>query len=132
VITFDTSVLLSLADQREQNFDIALEVLRSNRPPFIIPMAIMSEICYLIEDRVGQRSLVAFLQDIAAGRFELDFGEIDLPRIVELVLRYQDMPLGYADAAVIACAERHGGRVATLDYRHFAAVAREGTIQIVP
>jgi hypothetical protein len=33
---------------------------------------------------------------------------------------------------VIACAERNGGRVAAFDLRHFAAVAREGTIQIVP
>jgi hypothetical protein len=75
---------------------------------------------------------VAFLQDIAADRFQLDVGDVDLPRIVALVQRYHDMPLGYAEAAVIACAERNGGRVATIDLRHFAAVAREGTIQIVP
>jgi predicted nucleic acid-binding protein len=72
------------------------------------------------------------LADIERGAFTLDCGEGDLARIRELVVRYQDFPLGYADAAVVACAERHGGRVATLDLRHFGAVAREGTIQIVP
>jgi predicted nucleic acid-binding protein len=41
------------------------------------------------------------------------------------------MPLGFADAAVIACAERRGGKVLTYDQRHFSVVAREGTIQIV-
>jgi predicted nucleic acid-binding protein len=42
------------------------------------------------------------------------------------------LPLGSADAAVIACAERHGGRVLTLDRRHFGVVEREGTISLVP
>jgi predicted nucleic acid-binding protein len=33
-----------------------------------------------------------------------------------------DLPLGFADAAVIACAESKGGRVLTLDRRHFDVV----------
>ena len=132
MITFDTSMLLSLADDREEHFAKASEFLYSSRPPFVIPVPILSEICYLLEEWVGMRSLMTFLDDISAGSFVLDCGEHDLPRIRELVQRYADMPLGYADAAVIACAERNGGRVATFDLRHFAAVAREGTIQIVP
>jgi len=31
---------------------------------------------------------------------------------------YVDLPLGFPDAAVIACAERSGGRVLTLDLRN--------------
>ncbi len=45
-------------------------------------------------------------------------------RVRELVRRYADLPLGFADAAVTACAERHRGRVLTTDYRHFPVVAR--------
>lgn len=56
----------------------------------------------------------------------------DLARIRALVRRYADLPLGFADAAVIACAEREGGRVLTLDTRHFGTVAREGTITPSP
>jgi hypothetical protein len=33
---------------------------------------------------------------------------------------------------VIECAERPGGKVLTLDRRHFGAVEREGTIQVLP
>jgi hypothetical protein len=36
-----------------------------------------------------------------------------------------------ADAAVVACTERHGGKGMTLDLRHFCVVSREGTITIV-
>ena len=92
----------------------------------------MAEVTYLIETRLGSRTLEIFLEDIDLGNYALDCGEIDLPRVRELIRRYDDMPLGYADASVIACAERNGGRVATIDLRHFAAIAREGTIQIVP
>jgi predicted nucleic acid-binding protein len=41
-----------------------------------------------------------------------------------LVAIYQDLPLGTADASVVACAERLGiTEVATVDFRHFT-VAR--------
>jgi hypothetical protein len=39
--------------------------------------------------------------------------------------------LGAADAAVVACAERNGGRVLTVD-RDFGVVAGEGTITVLP
>jgi hypothetical protein len=33
---------------------------------------------------------------------------------------------------VIACAERHGGKVLKVDRRHFGVVDREGMIQELP
>jgi uncharacterized protein len=45
------------------------------------------------------------------GAYSLDCDEDDLPRIRELASRYESLPLGFSDAAVIACAERGGGRV---------------------
>jgi len=45
---------------------------------------------------------------------------------------YADLPLGFADATVIACAERSGRKVLTLDRRHFGVVAREDTIEVLP
>ncbi len=98
----------------------------------IIPAAILAEIAYFIEKRSGARQLVQFVEDIVAARYILDYDEHRWPRILELVRRYQDLPLGLADATVIECAERHGGRVLTLDRRHFGVVEREGTIQVLP
>jgi len=40
-----------------------------------------------------------------------------------LVERYEDLPLGFADAGVISCAERNGSRVLTLNLRHFGVVS---------
>jgi predicted nucleic acid-binding protein len=47
----------------------------------------------------------------------------DIARAADLVEKYADLPLGTADACVIALAERLGvTRVATLDKRHFSVV----------
>jgi predicted nucleic acid-binding protein len=62
----------------------------------------------------------------------LDCGEQDFARVRTLVRRYADLPLGLVDAAVLACAERNGGRVLTLDWRHFGVVARVGRITVLP
>lgn len=125
-------MLLTLFDRRSPRHEELSNFIRTERQSRLIPVGILSEIGYFIEDRITPHYISIFLKDIENGAYTLDCGESDLPRIQELVLRYQDMPLGYADAAVIACAERHGGQVATLDYRHFNAIAHEGTIQIVP
>jgi len=91
----------------------------------------LTEISYFVERHQGQRQLAKFVRDLLLGRFKIDTGIDDLPRILELVERYADLPLGFVDAAVIACAERNGGRVLTYDYRHFGVVAGEETITLV-
>lgn len=132
MVTLDTSALFIAMNRDAPQHAAFREFFASCRGPLIIPVGIMSEITYLVETRLGLQTVDVFLEDIELGSYLLDCGDRDLPRIRELVHRYHDMPLGYANASVIACAERNGGQVATLDLRHFSAVAREGTIQIVP
>ena len=98
----------------------------------MLPVPILAEVTYLIERTLAFNLLEEFLRNVIQGEFALDCCDEDYPRALELVTRYRDLPLGYADAAVIACAERRGGRVLTLDHRHFGVVAREGTIQVLP
>lgn len=98
----------------------------------MIPAGILGEAAFMIEQRLPPQALPPFLHDLASGGFRLDCGEDDFPRIGALVERYADLPLGFADAAVIACAERHGGRVLTPDRRHFGVVAREGRSTLAP
>lgn len=46
----------------------------------------------------------------------------DLERCFELMVQYGDAPMDFADASVVAVAERSGiDRVFTLDRRHFSA-----------
>ena len=91
----------------------------------------MSKLAYMVESRVGVSAFDAVLRDVERGRYVLDCGERDIPRIRELIRRYANLPLGYADATVIACAERLGAPVFTFDRRHFDVVSAEGTFSVV-
>jgi len=132
LITLDTSALYALLDRRDPDHVSVLEALQSDPGPFVVPAGIMAELAYLVESRLGATAMDAVLADLESGAYSLDCGEDDLPRIRSLTTRYESLPLGYADSAVIACAERSGGRVLTLDVRHFGVVAREGTIDVFP
>jgi predicted nucleic acid-binding protein len=132
VITLDTSAVVALLDASEPGHARSVATLRQERPPYVLPAGILGEVGYLVESRLGTRVLVRFLSDIAAGAFALDCGEGDTSRIRTLVERYADLPLGFSDAAVIACAERNGGRVLTLDQRDFSVVGREVPLAILP
>jgi uncharacterized protein len=108
-----------------------IQLLRAETGSRLVPGAILAEIAYMLEQRAGPWLVLSFVQDLQSGAYTLDCGEENLTRVCELMDRYQDLPLGLADAAVIACAERHGKKVLTLD-GHFAVVAREGTIEVLP
>lgn len=82
--------------------------------------------------RLGEVALRPLVQALDGGILALDCGERDFARVGELLARYGDLRLGLVDAAVIACAERNGGRVMTFDRRDMRVVAREKTIVIVP
>jgi predicted nucleic acid-binding protein len=132
LITLDTSGVLALLSRRDPAHEPATEAFAADPGPYLVPAATLGEIGYFVESRLGAPVLDGFLGDLAEGAFELDCGRDDFKRVRELVARYDDLPLGLVDAAVIACAERNGGRLLTLDVRDFAVVAREGTISILP
>lgn len=78
----------------------------------------------MIGTRLGWQAEVRFLGDLASGAFTIEaLHPADPLRIAELVARYHDLPLGTADASVIAAAERLNiAQVATVDRRHFSVV----------
>lgn len=132
MITLDTSGVLALLSADDRNHRQARSVLQQDRGPYIVPCAILGEAAFMLERELSPPALDAFLGDIESGGFTLDFDRRDLQRARILIKRYADLRLGFVDAAVIACAERNGGRVLTLDLRHFGVVAREGTLTVFP
>lgn len=132
MITLDTSGLFAALNADEPSHERVRTALMAEARPYIVPAGILSEATYLIEQRLRSRLLYQFLDDLATGLFTLDCGEGDFTRVRMLVRRYADMPLGFADAAVVACAERNGGRILTLDMRHFGPIARELPLRLLP
>ena len=132
MITLDTSGLLALFDRKDSHHAACVQVYTADSGPAIVPAAILAEIGWFLEDRrrFPPQLLHTFLGDLADGAYAVEWIDEDSVRIAALVERYDDLPLGVADAAVIACAERHGGNVLTTD-RHFSqVVGRDPTIHI--
>ena len=121
--------MLNRADRDHESVRTAVF---EDRGPYLVPAGILAEIAYMIEKRLRSEALENLLLDIESGGYTLDCGEEDFGRIRELVNRFEDLPLGFADASVISCAERNGGKVLTLDRRHFGVVAAEGGISVLP
>ena len=132
LITLDTSGLFALLNRRDPDHERTREALLEDSGPYLVPAGILAEVAYLVERRLGVGVLERFVLDLESGALTLECGEEDLPRIRELALRYADLPLGFADASVISCAERSGGGVLTLDRRDFDVVAGEGKITPLP
>ncbi len=130
MITLDSSALYALTDRKDRSHARLRRALSADGGPYLIPSAILAEIGYMIESRLGTKALLAFVGDLDAG-YAVHHSPAGWARVVQLIRRYADLPLGFADAAVVECAERHGGRVMTLD-SHFGIVAREGQITVLP
>ncbi|MDQ3460714.1 MAG: PIN domain-containing protein [Deinococcota bacterium] len=131
VIIADSGAVYGFFNHKDEHH-AQLRVLFERERNILIPTAVLAEIAYLLETRVGTKALEIFLKAIENRLLLLAGSEADIRRIRELVVKYGDLPLGFADAAVIALAEREGGRVATTDRRHFTIVKAKRPLKLLP
>jgi len=89
-----------------------------------VPALVLTEVSYLLSDRIGPHAELAFARSLAAGELIVEpVLESDWDRITELMERYADLPLGMVDASVVTVAERQDvDTIATLDHRPFVVV----------
>lgn len=124
MLIVDAGPLYASAAAKDKNHAVCDELLDEAPGPLVVPHLIVAEVAYLLATRIGPHAEVAFAQSIAAGELTVEpVLDTEWNRIAELMEQYADLPLGMADASVIALAERHNAReIATLDRRHFSVV----------
>jgi predicted nucleic acid-binding protein len=124
VLIVDAGPLYAAAARRDKHHERSVELLSGSARPLLVPALVLTEVSYLLSDRVGPHAELAFARAIERAELVVEpVLDSDWPRITELMDRYLDLPLGMVDASVIALAERRGVEViATLDQRHFRAV----------
>jgi uncharacterized protein len=132
VITLDTSAVVALVNRSDVRHGDAARALADHGGPTVVPLAILAEVAQVLDDRLGSIATVGFLRGLEQGDSLLDCGDADVPRIRELMARFAEPPLGFTDAAVVACAERNGGQVLTFDRTALEPVAREVPVSLVP
>jgi predicted nucleic acid-binding protein len=113
-----------MANEQDRHHARCVEWFDSAQGPLLLPAPILTEVCYLLERERGAAVEAAFLRSVRDEIFTLvAITHGDLDRMAQLVETYASLPLGAADASVIAVAERLKlAEVATLDRRHFTVV----------
>lgn len=124
MIIIDTGPIVAASSAKDPDCERSLGALGSLREPPAISPFVVTEVCYFLATRATAADESAFLRSLAAGTFRLiDLLAEDIERSADLVDQYADLPLGAADASVIALAERLNiTTVLTLDERHFRVV----------
>lgn len=136
MILVDTGPIVAAATPSDDHHDACLAALSEIRQPLLITPFCALEVCYFLSIKATPAAEAAFVRSLAGGTFRLlDLTTVDLERTAELIETYADLPLGAADASVIALAERLGiATVMTLDRRHFSVVRPRhvGAFELVP
>jgi predicted nucleic acid-binding protein len=123
-LVLDAAPLVALADRRDP-LQVSVEaVLRDEPGELVVPAPVTAEVDYLLGRRLGRTARLAFLDDLAAGRFTVGCLEADDHGVVVgLEGKYDDLDAGLADLSVVVLAGRYRTRrLLTFDERHFRAL----------
>jgi uncharacterized protein len=124
VLIIDTGVIVAAADRNDPHHKACAALLENATGPLITSPMVIAEAAYLINRELGPTAEQALYTAIIDDALVVEtLTHADWVRVRELVGQYQNLPLGGADASVIAIAERFTAeQVATLDRRHFTIV----------
>lgn len=133
-LLLDTGGLVSLLDRSQARHEEFIDYFRSWTGRVLTTEAVITEATHLLQRASGgaDRCLLFVLQ----GGAELIPGDATrLERCSQLMRKYDDLPMDYADATLVALAEEFDcRRVLTTDRRDFGIyrTARSKAFEIVP
>lgn len=121
MIVADTGAVVALVDADDRHHRALRRLFEDEVDAWVLPWAVLPEVDYVLGSHVGGALRVAWGEDA------------DLDRARKLHQRYRGLNLGLVDGTVIAIAERMKAEaIATLDLRHFGAVAIHGKPRLLP
>jgi predicted nucleic acid-binding protein len=119
-VLVDAGPLVALVDVDDAHHASCIETLTTIRDPLITVWPAVTEAMHLLtRSWQCQRGLWSQVETRALSIAPLDAA--DAPRMRELMEKYRDLPMDFADAALVRVAERDDlPRIFTLDRRHFS------------
>jgi predicted nucleic acid-binding protein len=120
-LIIDTAPIVAMADRDDPVGPAVMDILEREPGELVIPAPVSAEIDYLLGTRLGRVARLAFLEDVAAGRFSVVGLTSEEHRTVrEWEERYSDLDPGLADLSVVILAGRYRTRrILTFDQRDF-------------
>ena len=135
-LVVDAGALYAQADADEPRHAAVAEILRAERESLVTSELAVAEADYLILERLGIDVELAFIEDLAAGTFEVECLTRNELRVARrLVEQHRDLRIGLADASLVVLADRYRTtRLLSFDERAFRTVAplTGGTFTILP
>lgn len=133
-LLLDTGAFVALVNRSEKRHADCVAVLERWSSAIVTTEAVVTETVYLLGPRWrAQKIALEFLRRRAFLLMPSSHAMLD--RVSVLMEKYQDVPMDYADATLVALGEELGtNQVFTLDRRGFATYRLNGrkSFQIIP
>ena len=129
-VLVDAGALIALLDRHDRHHDACVLALASIREPLVTVWPALTEAMHLLADAPqGQDAVFAMMAEQALGLAPI--GEADLSRMQMLMRKYRELPMDFADAALVRVAERDRlTHILSFD-RHFRVYALPGRARFV-
>lgn len=121
MIIADTGFWVAFFSRGDRYHSRARECIKQLREPLMTTLPVVTETCYLLQQRAGALYAFTFISCIQQGGCQLfQVHNAHLARIEDLMKQYIDLPMDFADASLVVLAEALGhGRILSTDQRDF-------------
>ena len=103
-IVIDSGVLIALFDGSDRYHQQAVKFIQNNREKLHTNLAVITETVYMLDFSIQcQKDFLGWVhQSVHIDRETAS----DIPRIIEILQKYSDLPADFADASLVALCER--------------------------
>lgn len=124
----DAGPLIAVLNRNDDYHAECARLIRALNCPFYTTIAVLTEVMYILYSRVGWAAQAALWKMILRGDLLLEHPSPgELIRMSDLMDKYQDRPMDFADASLVALAERLSlNRVFTVDRSDFSTYRLHG------
>jgi uncharacterized protein len=106
MILADTGFFIALGNKGDRDHDLAIQIISTLNEPLLTTYPVITETSYLLARDAGLPAQFAFLTEVANGTFPMfDLQRHHISRMVELMRRYANLPMDFADASLVVLAE---------------------------
>ncbi|MEO7715486.1 MAG: PIN domain-containing protein [Capsulimonas sp.] len=121
-ILMDAGPLVAIFHRGDDHHTVCTQTMLSLNCEFYTTLPVLTEAMYILMDRAGWRAQEALWRLINRGDLLLSHPSAsELVRMEELMSKYNDRPMDFADASLVALAERLSlTKVFTVDRKDFS------------
>ncbi len=114
-ILIDSGPLIALFDSSDKYHQISVKFIKNNPHQLLTSLASVTEALHLLDfNRNAQTDCLSWI--ISGAVTVEDIGLEDLIRVKELIIKYADMPMDFANACLVRLGEKYNiAEVATID-----------------